>query len=368
MAFLETQPFFGMTQRLGRKCSWNISKRLKLVGVGCIPVLQWKVTACPIVFTTCFFTCCNLIEKRFALQLYLLKSNLKLLFYYPFILSTSEFLEWLLTRLRVLQKQVLVGLRICLHQVTNHRLFHFLGVDGRLYLFHTLRGTLRKAQVPRKTLEEACNTFEEKCLKLYEENTKNYQSASWRDTSTPSNPLVAQQGPQVVQPSELEKDYYDRIYWYLLEAKKNIEYCIAERFHQEDLRKTDSLSSSATSTGSNLKEDRRLFLSFDVLAKCEMIGGRIAMPALLLCFLREYLEPGHPMLTSQILSLLPLHVYGDIAPSGYNPYITYISGLLKSETQTRVTEMVHVLFNLLLSSLFTKLNIASNILKILLGT
>jgi len=180
---------------------------------------------------------------------------------------------------------------------------------------------------------------------------------------------------KVVQIDNIQKDNNkELLHSYLLEAKRNIEFCLAEMSNQGGSLKSEPLQTSNTEEAkaavANAKKEQGRFLrlSPDVLIRCEMIAGRIAMPALMLCFLREYFEPGHPMLTSQILSLLPLQVYGDIAPSGYNPYITYISGLLKTETQTRVSEIIHVVFNLVLSSLFAKLNIATNILKIILGT
>ncbi|GJD08169.1 hypothetical protein Gasu2_24750 [Galdieria sulphuraria] len=246
-------------------------------------------------------------------------------------------------------------------------------MDGQIYVFHFERTSPeKKTQKPMTTVEEACNTFERNCLNKYDERVNSYNKLSnTEETTMLLNQVITKQPSENVPSNESSKGNDDRLYMNLLEAKRIIESCIADKYNQADFTEKKTSTSCPTSpsetTDIATQKSRWLFVSYDTLTFCETFAGRIAMPALFICFLREYFEPGHPMLTSQILSLLPLQVYGDIAPSGYNPYITYISGLLKSETETRVTQLVHVIFNLILSSLFAKLNIATNILKILLG-
>ncbi|GJQ12186.1 hypothetical protein GpartN1_g3977.t1 [Galdieria partita] len=367
---------------LRKKCFTNQGKRYKFVCFGYIPVLKWckKVNVCPVMVTTCFFSCCKSIEVRFALHLYLLRSNLKLLLYYPLISFMNMLFEWLLTWLTRLQQRFRLGFRDVINKVSIHKPFlRFHWLDGHIYVFHIARRKMaRKTQKPRTAVEQAYCTLEKNCLNKYEEQINNYNRRSnIEETHMTSNQVNTKQLTENVERTESTKGNDDRLYSYLLEAKRNIESCIAERYTEADLTKNHPLQPNTTSTCSTLpnvtansstQKDRWSFVSYDVLTSFETFAGRIAMPALLICFLREYFEPGHPMLTSQILSLLPLQVYGDIAPSGYNPYITYISGLLKSETETRVTQLVHILFNLILSSLFAKLNVATNILKILLGS
>eukprot|EP00871_Galdieria_phlegrea_P000197 jgi/Galph1/1178/GphlegSOOS_G6100.1 len=329
--------------------------------------------------TACFIKFLRLFRSLFALEIYELCTHLKLLFYYPLVLAGEASLSQIKRLLDVFKRSAAESSCESYRVIAEFR-FPLPFLRKRTHQLHfelTEERDLNRNKTVSEDVVNWSNHFVNRRLLLYDAETERFK----REIEQNNLSQEANDGKDNIENCNVTKfgtstDSFkssSAMISRLLKAKDSIERYLDEtirdikQIEKEDYESKDIAESlDSHSEAVDISKRRYHFLySLEFWIKVESLAGRIAMPALLLCFLREYIEPGHPMLTSQLLSLLPLQVYGDVAPSGYNPYVRYISGLLKTAAETKFNQFTQSVFDLIISLSFLKVSMIIDLLKIL---